>query len=422
MLLRALAAAAVLALVSCGASSPPPSDPVPAPVATVGVTLASGALLAGTTTQASAVLRDSGGNVLTGRTVAWASSASGVATVSPSGVVTAVAAGSTTITATSEGVSGSAPIAVGPVSGGAGPLFSAANPWTEAVDVAALHPQSSAMIAQLVALGGFGLGRFQVDFSLVVLEAPTGTPVAPFVQSPGYYTPDCDALATVPLPVGGAVEGQAGYVCDTSANDCHLLVVDRPAGRLVEVYQATTDVAGRVQGLCGVDWNLATAYPAGLRGDQCTSADAAGLPIAPLLFSADELAAGSIDHAIRFILPNARIRAGVFVHPASHAGAPSGPATTVPYGARLRLRADYPVARLPAGAQVVARALQRYGMLLADGGNVALTARDDRFTTHKWSEVGFDSHSLEAITAGDFEVVDSGPVIPLTYDCVRNGR
>jgi hypothetical protein len=71
---------------------------------------------------------------------------------------------------------------------------------------------------------------------------------------------------------------------------------------------------------------------------------------------------------------------------------------------------------------VVARALQKYGMILADGGNVALTARDDRFTTHKWSEVGFDSHSLQAITAADFEVVDFGAVIPLTYDCVRNGR
>ena len=87
-----------------------------------------------------------------------------------------------------------------------------------------------------------------------------------------------------------------------------------------------------------------------MRGDQCTSADAAGLPIAPLLFSADEVAAGSIDHAIRFILPNSRIRAGVFVHPASHAGAPVGrPPRTVPYGARLRLRADYPVTGLPAG-------------------------------------------------------------------------
>jgi hypothetical protein len=305
---------------------------------------------------------------------------------------------------------------------GSDPIFTAPNAWTQPVDAASLHPLSASMIAQLVSLGGFGLGRFQVDFSMVVLEASAATPAATFVPSPGYYRPDCDAVLSIPLPAGGAIEGQSGYACDVSANDCHLIVVDRAAARLHEVYQATVDGAGLVHGQCAISWTLSTSYPADMRGDQCTSADAAGLPITPLLFSADEIAAGSIDHAIRFILPNSRIRAGVFVHPASHAGAPSGPATTVPYGARLRLRADFPVAGLPAPAQVVARALQRYGMILADGGNVALTARDDRFTVHKWNEVGLDSRSLQAITAADFEVVDHAAPIALTYDCVRNGK
>jgi hypothetical protein len=305
---------------------------------------------------------------------------------------------------------------------GSDPLFTASNAWTQPVDAASLHPQSASMIAQLVSLGGFGLGRFQVDFSMVVLEASVATPSATFVPSPGYYRPDCDTVSSIPLPAGGAIEGQPGYACDVSANDCHLIVVDRAASRLHEVYQATVDASGLVHGQCAIAWTLSTSYPADMRGDQCTSADAAGLPIAPLLFSADEIASGSIDHAIRFILPNSRIRAGVFVHPASHAGAPSGPAGTVPYGARLRLRADFPVTSLPAPAQVVARALQRYGMILADGGNVALTARDDRFTVHKWTEVGFDSHSLQAITAADFQVVDHAAPIALTYDCVRNGR
>ncbi len=316
---------------------------------------------------------------------------------------------------------GSNPPPPGGGSTGTDPIFTAPNFWTRRVDGDALHPDSAAMIARLVSQGGFGLGRMQVDFSLVVLEAAPGAPRAPFVEAPGYYVPDCDPLSTVPLPAGGAVEGQPGYACDTSANDCHLLVVDRAAGRLVEVYQATVDSGGAIHGQCAVSWSLATTYPDGMRGDQCTSADAAGLPIAPLTFSADEIAAGSIDHAIRLVLPNARIRAGVFVHPASHAGAPSGPADAVPYGARLRLRADYPVASLPAAAQVVARAMQRHGLVVADGGSVALTARDDRFTRHNWAEVGFDSHSLQAIAAGDLEVLDFPAPVPLTYDCVRNG-
>ena len=132
---------------------------------------------------------------------------------------------------------------------------------------------------------------------------------------------------------------------------------------------------------------------------------------------------GRIDHAVRFILPNDRIRDGAYVRPATHgtrspSGA-SGGALALPYGSRLRLRADYPVASLSAGARVVARALQRNGMILADGGEIALTARSDAFTAKKWSEVGIDSHSLFDIVAGDFEVIDAGDSFAVTYDCAR---
>lgn len=45
--------------------------------------------------------------------------------------------------------------------------------------------------------------------------------------------------------------------------------------------------------------------------------------------------------------------------------------------------------------------------------------RRGRFTTHKWSEVGVDSHSLTGIQVTDMQVVGLGATIPLTYDCVR---
>jgi serine/threonine-protein kinase len=66
--------------------------------------------------------------------------------------------------------------------------------------------------------------------------------------------------------------------------------------------------------------------------------------------------------------------------------------------------------------------MQKYGMVLADGGNIALTAADDAFSQHTWADVGIDSHSLRGLLVTDFEVVDAGPTIPLTYDCVRNGQ
>jgi uncharacterized protein YjdB len=84
----------------------------PVPVASVAVSPATASLTVGATQQLTATPRDSAGATLTGRVVTWASSASGVAMVSSGGLVTAVAAGSATITATSEGISGTATVTV----------------------------------------------------------------------------------------------------------------------------------------------------------------------------------------------------------------------------------------------------------------------------------------------------------------------
>ncbi|HEX9565321.1 MAG TPA: Ig-like domain-containing protein [Gemmatimonadaceae bacterium] len=86
--------------------------PPPAPVARVTVSLASSALEVGQTTQASAVLKDAAGNVLTGRTITWSSLDQGVATVSASGLVTAQGGGTVAIIASSESVSGAASLTV----------------------------------------------------------------------------------------------------------------------------------------------------------------------------------------------------------------------------------------------------------------------------------------------------------------------
>ncbi len=82
------------------------------PVALVTVTPASTSLLVGQTAQLSVTTKDSAGNVLTGRTITWASSSTTVATVSAAGLVTAKVAGSATITASSEGKNGTATVTV----------------------------------------------------------------------------------------------------------------------------------------------------------------------------------------------------------------------------------------------------------------------------------------------------------------------
>jgi serine/threonine-protein kinase len=257
-----------------------------------------------------------------------------------------------------------------------------------------------------------------IDFSITLQTATASTPLLTFTPTGDFYSPDCDHVP-FPVPADGALEGEQGYSC-TQDGDCHLLVVYPPTHKLYEMWRA--DITNGVfNGGCTAVWDLAKSYPQNLRGDGCTSADAGGFPIAAMLFSADEVYAQNIAHAIRFILPNSRIRGGnVYVHPGTHTtSATSGAANAPPYGVRFRLRATYPVSNLSPGAQVVARAMQKYGLFLADGGTIALTAADDRFTTHKWADVGVDAGSLSAIQVTDMEVVDMGAPVA-AGDCVRN--
>src|SRR5690606_29441528 len=175
---------------------------------------------------------------------------------------------------------------------------------------APVRGDSADTIAYLESMGGWGTGELRIDFSLEVLTADDGAPMRSFTPTDNHYAPDCDELA-VPVPPGGALEGESGYACE-SGGDCHLIVVHDD--KLYEMWKA--DIQGDTfYGGCLAVWDMRRVYGPEGRGYDCTSADAAGLPIAPLLFSADEVAAGSIDHAIRLILPNDRIRRRLHVAP-----------------------------------------------------------------------------------------------------------
>ncbi|MGO4445190.1 protein kinase [Mycobacterium sp. 2YAF39] len=316
---------------------------------------------------------------------------------------------------------------VPPPPGGA--MFNGAQPWTVDVSGAAKSERSDAIIGALTAAGGWGTeNRLQIDFSNAVFYADGSTPRMQVVGAEDYCGggPDCDAVpAEMPVPENANIGGSTDLQCDPSGNtegqgDCQLLVVDRDGQKLYETYQSTKDGdALKAQGL--FIWDLNKEYPDNLRGDQCTSADAGGFPIAAMTPTADEVASGSIDHAIRFILPNDRMRAEVYVHPASHAGGPeSTDANAPPYGVRFRLKADFDESGYTDPQKVVITALKTHGMLLADGGTVPLTFADDRTSTAKWAELGIASDTFSAITSDAFEVVEMGPDVPLTYDCVRN--
>ena len=306
-----------------------------------------------------------------------------------------------------------------------GGLFGQPEPWTKDVSGLTKDARSDAIIAALKSMGGWGNGNtLQIDFSIPLFFADASTPRRTVTGPSGggycFGGPDCDPVPLqMPFPTNGNMEGSSNYTCDTS-NDCHVLVADRSQNKLYELYNATQTASG-VSALVAIIWDLTKAYPPGMRGEQCTSADAAGFPIAGLLPTADEVAAGHVDHAIRFILPNARMKAGVYVHPAGHAGSPSSSnAAAPPYGVRFRLKASFDETPYNAGQRVILQALKKHGMLLSDGGNIALTFADDRTTTAKWSSVGITAKSFNSIGVDNFEVVDLSPDVRSTQDCVRN--
>lgn len=324
---------------------------------------------------------------------------------------------------------------VGNASQAEGLYFPPGAVWYEDISNAPVSPESGAITAWMEGFNppnGWGTGVMKVDFSIVAVDVPAGTAKRSFQTVDGYYyVPDCDN-APVPVPAGGAVEETYGTPTDFSGPftgyncygfpdgaDCHMLFVSRSEKRLYEIYHATIDSSDAFHAGCLAVWDISQVYGPDGRGQQCTSADAAGFPIAPLLFTAEEIQAGEINHAIRFILPNNMVRAKKYVYPATHGTNTTGPQTSIPYGARLRLRKDYPINTLSPAAQVVAKALQKYGMLHADGGQIALTAQSDVLSDVKWAAVGFDANSLNALKATDFEVLDFGTPIDVTYDCQR---
>jgi hypothetical protein len=103
-----------------------------------------------------------------------------------------------------------------------------------------------------------------------------------------------------------------------------------------------------------------------LRPEGWTSADAAGLPILPGLARYDEVAAGEINHALRFTAPQTR---RAYVWPARHYASTLTGLQYPPMDKRFRLKANFDVSGYSPQARVILQALKTYGMILADNGS-----------------------------------------------------
>jgi hypothetical protein len=221
-------------------------------------------------------------------------------------------------------------------------------------------------------------------------ESDAGAPGRPA----GYPIPD-EAFTH-----GGYIEG--GEAGGGSSGDRHLLVIDRDNWLLFETGGTHWNAAEqRWEADCGAVFDLATDAR---RPDTWTSADAAGLAIFPGLVRYDEVyGPGEIRHAFRFTVSST----DGYVWPASHeAGSTSG---ALPMGARLRLKKDVggedPALRTSdPQMQKIFRAMQTYGLILADNGsNMYVTGTMDE----RWDNDVLNP-AFATLHAGDFEVVKLG--------------
>lgn len=292
-------------------------------------------------------------------------------------------------------------------------LFPSDSPFYRDVSSAPVSAESAGIIA---AIGSWGnSNHFDIDMAFKTLHAGAG--VTRYVASlDPSYDPDNDH-DSVPVPPGGALEGESGYVC-TTGGDCHLTIIDDAQHKLYEIWQGSFS-GSKLSGTNQATWDLLTHYGAAGRGYGCTSADAAGLPITALNIGAAETRAGTIGHALRFILPNTKIRSA-FVAPASHLTSAASSKSGPPYGTRLRLKSSFDETRVTStGGRVVVRALKKYGMFLADGGQVPMTSESDALMPagSKWAGV-LGATDLRPLAPSDFEVVEF--TTPRTdKDCVR---
>jgi hypothetical protein len=150
----------------------------------------------------------------------------------------------------------------------------------------------------------------------------------------------------------------------------------------------------------GAIFNLASDS---LRPAGWTSADAAGLPILPGLVRYDEVVLhGAINHALRFTCPTTRHG---YVAPARHYASSDTSSSLPPMGMRVRLKAGVDISTFPAHVQVILRALQTYGMFVADNGSAFFVsgAPDPR-----WNDT--ELHTMTQLQGSDFEVVQMGTV------------
>ena len=265
------------------------------------------------------------------------------------------------------------------------PVFPATNVWNKPVTGLSVANNSDALMESI------GLDSYlHPDFSSIA----GGNYGIPYNVVKGgakkktvrFAWPSESDRGPYPIPKNPKIEG---------GSDRHILMVDRDNCRLYELFAARKTSSGWRAG-SGAIWDMRSNA---LRPDGWTSADAAGLPILPGLARYDEVAAGEIRHALRFTTDVTR---RAYIYPARHYASDYNDPDLPPMGLRIRLKDTVDISGFGPQSRVILRALQTYGMILADNGSPLYVTGAPHAG---WDDD--DLHDLQQITSEDFEVVDT---------------
>lgn len=273
--------------------------------------------------------------------------------------------------------------------------------WNQDVRTAPVDPNSNAFIDFIGRTRGlhpdFGPPPYGIPYVSVGGSQPR-VPVT-FIWYGSESDPGFGGVTGYPIPeqaktqpnfIEGSVPGGG------TSGDRHLLIVDRDRWLLFELYATRWNAANnRWEAGSGAIFDLTRLNR---RPEGWTSADAAGLAILPGLVRYDEAQAGEINHAFRVTV---RATNG-HVWPASHTAGSNGAA--LPMGARLRLKASKDLSGYPAYIQRIFRAMQTYGLIVADNGSDMYIsgAMDGRWNNDQLNP------AFSSLKADDFEVIQLG--------------
>jgi len=268
--------------------------------------------------------------------------------------------------------------------------------WNTDISSAPVDPNSANyinFIGSTVTLhADFGSGTFHNQTLGIPYQVVAGSQAkVPITQ--GAFFDESDP-GPFPIPSNALIEGYP----KPGNGDRHVLVLEKDGCWLYELYNANFK-SGKWSADSTDVWDMTINEQ---RPYTWTSADAAGLPVFVGLARYDEVAAGAINHALRFTVPTSQ---RAFILPATHWASTNTDPNAPPMGLRLRLKASFNISVFPADDQVILTAMKKYGLILADNGSAIFIsgAPDDR-----WNNTNLNL--LKQITASNFEVVQTGTI------------